>query len=156
MTDLTTIVTGSRDGVPVGESSSFVHVAMDRFEREHGRIVHVIQGGCRPLRLGGPRTTDQLAAAWALANERAFSTIPAPWDTWEAHGLKSLRSAGHVRNGWLHELATMLEPRAMNRRCLAFEGGSGTASMTRIALQRGTPVWRYVRGGDGWEWRVEG
>lgn len=148
------IVTGSRHGPPRETPSGFVHNALDKFERDFGRIAVLIEGGCRQK---GYVTIDQLAAQWAMVRERAFMTVPAPWDSWEQWGLPSRNAAGPERNGWMHDLACQLAPRAMNRRCLAFPGGNGTASMVSIARDRGTIVKSYQYGATGmkWGWRDE-
>lgn len=149
------IVTGSRNGIPAAMPSTFVMDALNDFEHQFGRIEHIIEGGCRPRRKGDPATIDQLAAQWAMRNERPFTTFPAPWNSWEALELPSKTSAGPHRNSWQHDLACMLAPTTRNRRCLAFPGGDGTASMVRIAVERGTPTYRYEHAArDTWTWQA--
>lgn len=82
---------------------------------------------------GGARGADALAAAWARERDVPVATFHADW---EVHGA----SAGPLRN------IRMLEEGAPDL-VVAFPGGRGTAHMTRIAREAGTPVLGLAPGG---------
>lgn len=131
------IVCGGRT---FAEQSQF-NAAMDRLHYELGGITMVIEGGCRrwdedrrPL-----PTADLFAKLWAEAKGIHVATVPA---LWTVNG----RSAGPIRNAAM----LTLQPMAV----IAFPGGSGTASMIKMASAAGLPVHQPLNR-EGQDMRME-
>ena len=76
---------------------------------------------------GGALGADRLAKDWCYRRRVACAEVYA---LWRPLG----NSAGPIRNEWM----LLLQPDAV----IAFPGGSGTASMVRLATQAGVPVRR--------------
>jgi hypothetical protein len=132
----TVIVCGSRDGVP-GAPWGWIGRALDAWEREHGNVDHVIQGGARGV--------DLAASEWALEGCRVCTNYPA---NWSVNG----KGAGPIRNWAMLGLMKRIAP-SDGRAVLAFPGGAGTDNMVRIARESGEVVWRCALvGAAGWRW----
>lgn len=114
------------DHVPAGEA--IILVTGGR-EYPHGARVFRALDILQPKLVvqGGARGADAHARAWASLRVVPCVTMDAPW---EGAG----RKAGPIRNAWMAEI---MKPDVV----LAFPGWSGTASMRRIAEERGIPVW---------------
>lgn len=80
-------------------------------------ITHLIHGNARGA--------DRLGGSWARKRAVQEVACSADWDSYR-------KSAGHVRNKRMAELNPDL--------VVAFPGGTGTASMVRIAEAAGIPV----------------
>lgn len=133
----TVIVCGSREGAPPGAAWGWIGKAISGWEREHGRISHVIHGAAKGV--------DTSAAIWANQARRMCTSVPADW---EANG----RGAGHIRNAAMLSILKDVAP-SDGRAVLAFPGGVGTANMVRIARDAGELVFRCsLVGHSGWQW----
>lgn len=76
---------------------------------------------------GGARGADYLSSVWAKRNGTTFAEVPALWSTFGDN-------AGHMRN---YNMITFFGDIDL---VIAFPGGAGTASMMRIARQKGIEV----------------
>lgn len=106
------LVTGGRDYIDRAEMFSVLNAL-----HQDEDITHVIHGGA----MGA----DSLAGNWARLHGVQEVRCLA---NWQAHG----RAAGPIRNRRMLDLGPDL--------VLAFPGGSGTASMIRIAKEQGVEV----------------
>lgn len=116
------IVCGGRD---YGDRDR-VFAALDM---AHARkpITLLVHGACMDKRRGELMGADRWADEWAGERGVAVERHPADWLTWA-------RAAGPMRN------KQMVEAGAHG--CIAFPGGSGTASMVGYAKGFGLPIWR--------------
>jgi hypothetical protein len=117
------LVCGGRDFKDVGFACDF----LDELHAKH-RFTHVIHGDARGA--------DTVADAWATS--RGIQVVRCPAN-WSYHG----KSAGHIRNSAM----VGLEPDLV----VAFPGGAGTASMTRIAAAHGIECSHVI---PGKKWRA--
>lgn len=76
---------------------------------------------------GACRGADLLSSAWARRTGTIYAEVPALWETFG-------KAAGHMRN------YTMITRFGDIDLVIAFPGGPGTASMIRIARQKGIEV----------------
>jgi len=116
------IVCGGRDY----QDRDRVFAALD-LAHARRRIALLVHGACiDPVRgclLGADRWADE----WARERGVDVEPHPADWATWG-------KGAGPMRNKQMAEAGA--------HGCIAFPGGTGTASMTRQAEANGIPVWR--------------
>lgn len=106
------IIAGGRDYQFTAEDLAF----LDALHRQIG-VTEVVSGAAPGA--------DACGEAWAIANRIPVKLFPADWDK---HG----RAAGPIRNGLMAEYADGVA---------LFPGGRGTASMKRLAMQRGIHVY---------------
>lgn len=102
------------------DNRPFLFAVLDLVHGRDRRIDIVIEGGARGA--------DRLAREWAVDRGVPFRTFEADWDLHRSR-------AGPARNRKMYREG---QPDVV----LAFEGGSGTADMMRVAEEGGTRVVR--------------
>lgn len=107
------LVCGGRDFDDIGFLIEFMDVQ------------HALRGFTHILH-GNARGADTIADSWAMSRGIQPVRCPALW------GYYGSKSAGPIRNGAM----ALLRPHIV----IAFPGGSGTASMLRIAKERGIEI----------------
>ncbi|MDB5994585.1 MAG: 20, APCd gp20 [Pseudomonas sp.] len=116
------IVCGGRDY----QDWERVCVALDRAHAKKA-ITLLVHGACMDRKTGTLLGADGLADTWARLRSVKTELHPANWEMWG-------KAAGPMRNKQMAEMGA--------HGCIAFPGGSGTASMIRQAEHYGVKVWR--------------
>lgn len=122
------IVCGARDF----RNGALVYQALDFLHRERGLalVIHGCAGKLCRMTHKVLEGADLFAQEWAWTRGVAFSRWPADWSGGDSGGPK--RNTRMLEQGKPHAV-------------VAFPGGTGTADMTRQAMEAGLPVWRPVR-----------
>ncbi len=115
------IIAGGRDLLPDLKYNMWLTL----LDQQH-TILEVVEGGAYGA--------DEIGKMWALNRCIKVTTFRADWN-------KYGRGAGPIRNLKMAEY--LLAQEGLKRLCILFPGGKGTASMKKIAMERGIDVVEY-------------
>lgn len=124
---LRVIVCGSTEGV----GADVVERALGSFDRDGGRLAHVIVCSLTGV--------DADAWRWAFKHNRACSVVPAEWG-------ERGKAAGDYRNERIFDLFKV-------HALLAFPGGRDTREMVDFARRKGIRIWHCQVRGEHWQWK---